>query len=141
MDRLSFPTVLVTYLASQMVSSLIFVMLIIGTHWAKGRVQLPPEGGKMADGKLAHVFATTFDWSTSPAWLGYWLGGINLHLTHHLFPHWNHRHYPALSRIVEGVAKQQGLDYRRLSLSDLLSLQQRFLGRMGGRPDESGHSQ
>lgn len=136
-DRFSFLTVLAVYTISQMICSLVLVMLIIGTHWAKGRVQLPPEGGKMPEGRLDHVFATTFDWTTQPVWMGYWLGGINLHLTHHLFPHWNHRHYPALSRIIEGVAKREGLDYQRLSLSDLLSLQQQFLRRMGERPERT----
>lgn len=134
--QISAGAVLATWIVCQMISSLIFVMLIIGTHWAKGNVQRPPESGKMAQGKLAHVFATTFDWSTRPAVLGYWIGGINLHLTHHLFPHWNHRHYPALSGIIERVARRQGLDYRRLSLADLLSLQQHFLKHMGEPPHD-----
>lgn len=127
-------TILLTYLLSQLLASLIFVMLIIGTHWAKGHTQLPPEEGKMAVGRLAHTFATTFDWTPQPAWLGYWLGGINLHLTHHLFPHWHHRHYPALSRIIAQIASQQGLDYQLLTLADLLRLQQQFLRRMGEKP-------
>lgn len=133
-DVFSFRAILLIYLLSQMLASLIFVMLIIGTHWAKGNTQLPPEEGKIAVGRLAHTFATTFDWTPQPASLGYWLGGINLHLTHHLFPHWNHRHYPALSRIIADIAKQKGLDYQLLTLSDLLGLQQQFLRRMGEKP-------
>nr|WP_282914348.1 fatty acid desaturase [Escherichia coli] len=130
----SFMTILLTYLLSQLLASLIFVTLIIGTHWAKGHTQLPPEEGKMPVGRLAHTFVTTFDWTPQPAWLGYWLGGINLHLTHHLFPHWHHRHYPALSRIIAQIASQQGLDYQLLTLADLLRLQQQFLRRMGEKP-------
>ncbi|EHG5996501.1 TPA: acyl-CoA desaturase [Escherichia fergusonii] len=134
LSEFGFMTILLTYLLSQLLASLIFVMLIIGTHWAKGHTQLPPEEGKMAVGRLAHTFATTFDWTPQPAWLGYWLGGINLHLTHHLFPHWHHRHYPALSRIIAQIASQQGLDYQLLTLADLLRLQQQFLRRMGEKP-------
>lgn len=85
----------------------------------------------MPVGRLAHTFVTTFDWTPQPAWLGYWLGGINLHLTHHLFPHWHHRHYPALSRIIAQIASQQGLDYQLLTLADLLRLQQQFYGEWG----------
>ncbi|MBC8863172.1 acyl-CoA desaturase, partial [Escherichia coli] len=48
----NFMTILLTYLLSQMLSSLLFVMLIIGTHWAKGYTQLPPDTGKMAKGRL-----------------------------------------------------------------------------------------
>lgn len=137
-DRFSAGSILLTYMLCQMISSLIFVMLVIGTHWAKGSAQLPPDGGKMAQGRLSHTFATTFDWSTRPAFMGYWLGGLNLHLTHHLFPHWSHRHYPQLSRIIEDVAAREGLDYRRLTLADLMSLEQRFLRRMGERPERHG---
>lgn len=127
-------TVLLTYLLSQMLSSLVFVMLIVGTHWAKANFYQAPEQGRLAHGWYQHVFATTFDWQASPAWLGYWLGGANLHLTHHLFPHWNHRHYPALSRIIEEVAPRFGIDYRVLELRELLRLQQRFLSAMGRKP-------
>lgn len=132
--------IVAVYLVCQMVSSFIFVMLIVGTHWAKGRVMLPPVSGKMPEGRLAHIFATTFDWTMRPAGLGYWLGGINLHLTHHLFPHWNHRHYPALSRIIKEIAHREGMACRTLSLGDLLSLQQRFLQRMGERPAKESES-
>jgi linoleoyl-CoA desaturase len=124
-------TILLTYLLSQMLSSLVFVMLIVGTHWAKANFYQPPQQGKMMHDWYQHVFSTTLDWQASPRWLGYWLGGANLHLTHHLFPYWSHRHYPALANIINEVAAQQGLDYQCLSIKTLLSMQQRFLGAMG----------
>ena len=49
-------------------------------------------------------------------------------------PHWHHRHYPALSRIIAQIASQQGLDYQLLTLADLLRLQQQFLRQMGEKP-------
>lgn len=123
--------ILLTYFSSQMLSSLVFVMLIVGTHWAKANFYQAPQQGGMAHGWYQHVFSTTFDWQPSPRWLGYWLGGANLHLTHHLFPHWSHRHYPALAQIIADVATRYGLDYRCLDLKTLLKMQQRFLGTMG----------
>ena len=89
----------------------------------------------MPVGRLAHTFATTFDWTPQLHGLGYWLGGINLHLTHHLFPHWHHRHYSALSRIIAQIASQQGLDYQLLTLADLLRLQQQFFTANGGEAE------
>ncbi|QUY46430.1 acyl-CoA desaturase [Serratia plymuthica] len=129
--------ILLVYLLSQMLSSLLFVMLIIGTHWAKAKFYQAPEQGALPHGRYRHVFATTFDWRTRPRWLGYWLGGANLHLTHHLFPHWSHRHYPALSRIIAEVAPRYGIDYRVLELGELLRLQQHFLSEMGRKPPAS----
>ncbi|SEM48818.1 linoleoyl-CoA desaturase [Pseudomonas sp. ok272] len=123
--------IVLVYLVSQMLSSLLFVMLIIGTHWAKAKFYRAPYSGELPHGRYHHVFATTIDWQTTPRWLGYWVGGANLHLTHHLFPHWSHRHYPALSQIISEVAPRFGLAYQRIGPREMLRLQQRFLSAMG----------
>ncbi len=124
-------TVLLVYLLSQMFSSFLFVMLILGTHWAKAKFYQAPEEGGLPHGWYYHVFSTSFDWYTTPRWFGYWLGGINLHLTHHLFPNWSHRHYPALAQIIADTVAKHGMEYHSLSLSELLASQQRFLKDMG----------
>lgn len=134
-ENISFLTLLMVYLLSQMTSSLLFVMLIVGTHWAKANFFEAPEAGSMPHNSYQHVFATTFDWQTKPAWLGYWLGGANLHLTHHLFPNWNHRHYPALSQFIAELATRFGMDYQNISVTELLYLQHLFLKSMGENPE------
>lgn len=124
-------SLLLVYLLSQMLSSLIFVVLILGSHWAKGTFYQAPEDGLFRHGRYQHTFATTVDWATRPAWLGYWLGQLNMHLTHHIFPNWNHRHYPALSKIIADVAPHYGIDYQCITLKAILVEQQRFLKKMG----------
>ena len=133
-DSISFLTILSVYLLSQMASSLLFVMIIVGTHWAKANFFEAPDAGKMPHGWYHHNFAATFDWHPRPAWIGFWLGGANLHLTHHLFPNWSHRHYPALSEILREAAIRFDMDYQNLSLRELLRLQHRFLRGMGVKP-------
>ncbi|ALB63050.1 Linoleoyl-CoA desaturase [Cronobacter condimenti 1330] len=127
----SLPGLLAVYLASQMLVSALFVSLLIGTHWAKGHFYPTPEKKAVPHSPYHHAFATTFDWETRPRLLGYWLGGLNLHLTHHLFPAWSHRHFAALSVIIDEVASQHSLEYRRVSVGDLLRLQRGHLKRMG----------
>jgi len=122
---------LLSYLLGQMLPSLIFVVLILGAHWAKGNFYQPPVDGQFHHGRYRHVFATTIDWLPTPQAMSYWLGELNRHLTHHLFPNWSHRHYRALAAIVEEVAAQHGIDYHCLSLRELLLAQQRFLRAMG----------
>lgn len=56
---------------------------------------------------------------------------MNLHLTHHLFPHWCHRHYPVLAGIIATVAARYGYDYQCLTLRQLLNSQQQFLQLLG----------
>lgn len=126
-----FGSLLLVYLVSQMVSSLIFVVLILGSHWAMGTFYEAPEDGHFDHGRYQHVFATTVDWLTRPRWLGYWLGQLNMHLTHHMFPNWSHRHYPALGAIIAQVAPRHGCDYHCVTLGRILLAQQRFLHAMG----------
>ncbi|MTC23533.1 MULTISPECIES: fatty acid desaturase family protein [unclassified Providencia] len=124
-------TLLGVYLLSQMFASFIFVVLILGTHWAKATFYTAPDSGRMEQGFYTHTFSTTYDWQTTPKCLTYWLGGLNLHLTHHLFPNWHHRHYPALARIIQQTAAQFGMDYHCVDAKTLWRYQQRFLKRMG----------
>ncbi|HOI67940.1 MAG TPA: fatty acid desaturase, partial [Thiomonas arsenitoxydans] len=63
------------------------------------------------------------------------MGGLNLHLTHHLFPDWSHRHYPALADLIAHLAPEHSIPYQRPGLRGFLREQQAFLRRMGARPD------
>ncbi|PHI28354.1 fatty acid desaturase family protein [Budvicia aquatica] len=130
--------VIVAYLLSQMLSSLIFVVLILGTHWAKAKFYLPPEQGSMPHGWYHHNFSTTFDWLTTPQCLTYWIGGLNMHLTHHLYPNWNHRHYLKLAKVIEQTVSEFNIEYHCVTLRELFRYQQKFLREMGNNkgPDE-----
>jgi len=127
-------TVLAAYLAGQMLASCFLVALILGTHWAEVEFFLPAADGRMPHNWYEHTFYTSCDWRPRPAWLGYWLGGLNSHLTHHMFPTYSHRHYPQLAKIVEDLARKHGLRYRALRYGELLASQQQFLKSMGRRP-------
>jgi len=128
---------LLCYVGSQMLASLIFVVLILGSHWAMGTFYEVPAEGRFNHGRYRHVFATTIDWVPRPRQASYWLGELNRHLTHHIFPHWSHRHYPVLSAIIAEVAPRHGVTYHCVSLGEILLAQQRFLRAMGrGQPAE-----
>lgn len=127
-------TVIAGYLAGQAVASCILLSLILGTHWADTVFYLLPDDGCLAHTRDEHAFQTCCDWTTRPYFLGGWLGGLNHHLTHHLFPAYGHRHYLAIAGIVERLARQHGLPYRALRYVELLASQQHFLRKMGQRP-------
>lgn len=125
------------YLAGQLLASCFLVAMILGTHWAEVEFFRPAPGeDRLPHTWFEHSFLTACDWVPRPAWLGYWLGGLNHHLTHHLFPTWSHRHYPGLAEVVARLAAEHGLAYRSLSYGELLAAQQRFLRAMGERPPE-----
>lgn len=60
----------------------------------------------------AHQLNTTVDFARNNIPLTLFLGGLNYQVEHHLFPKICHIHYPALSLIVEEVAKKHGIQYR-----------------------------
>lgn len=128
---IGWPTVLAGYLGGQMIASCFLVAMILGTHWAEPGFYRPGANGAMPHTWYTHAFLTSCDWLPRPRWLGYWLGGLNHHLTHHLFPTWSHRHYPALAAIVAELAERHGLPYRVRSYRQLLAAQQAFLKAMG----------
>lgn len=127
----SFSVVISAWLCSQLVASLLVVFLLLGTHWAEAEFYQVAPGGRLPQGWYRHNFATACDWLPSPAWLSHFTGGLNLHLTHHLFPGWHHRHYPALAAIIARLAPEHGMHYRCISYRELLRSQQAFLRRMG----------
>lgn len=134
---ISFSTLLLLYLLSQLFASFIFVMLILGTHWGRATYYQAPPEGVMPHGFYTHTFNTTYDWYFLNDHVSYWLGGLNLHLTHHLFANWNHRHYPTLSQLVAQIAQQHSfVSYQRVPLKQLFADQQRFLKAMGQNPNE-----
>ncbi|MEE5072766.1 acyl-CoA desaturase [Pseudomonas alliivorans] len=129
-------TVLIAYLLSQTMASLWVVFLLLGTHWADAEFYPAPDSARMPHGWYRHNFATACDWQASPRWLHPLIGGLNFHLTHHLFPGWSNRHYPALASIIADLAVEHGMDYRCIGYRDLIRQQQQFLRRMGQPPDE-----
>lgn len=126
--------IIFTYCISQIFASLIFVILILGSHWAKATFYQAPKDHHMPHGSTQHVFNTTLNWRLKSPIMEYWIGGLNLHLTHHIYPGFSHRHYQKLTTIVQQVAQQHNIDYQEISLIELFKQQQIFLKKMGQKP-------
>jgi linoleoyl-CoA desaturase len=58
-----------------------------------------------------HQVATSVDFAPGNALLGWYLGGLNFQVEHHLFARVCHLHYPALARIVRAACARHGLEY------------------------------
>nr|WP_199066542.1 acyl-CoA desaturase [Chromobacterium sp. ASV5] len=130
---ISIAGLLLSYMVGLMVASCFLVAMILGTHWAEVEF-FKPDGTQILHTWHEHQFLTCCDWEPQPQVLGHLFGGLHLHLTHHLFPTYSHRHYPALTRIVEEQATIHGLPYRCISYSELWQAQQSFLQAMGRKP-------
>lgn len=126
--------IVLCYVLGQMLASCFLVAMILGTHWAEVDFFQPPATGVMPHTWHEHTFRTACDWTPAPRSLDHLMGGLNYHLTHHLFPTWSHRHYRPLAKIVAQVAARHQLNYRNLTYSQLWTSQQAFLRAMGRQP-------
>lgn len=73
------------------------------------------EDGHISNNYIRHIFDTTVDYARGNPFATWILGGLNLHVIHHMFPGICHVHYPALTRIVKSTAEEYGLQYRETS--------------------------
>ena len=71
----------------------------------------PGVDGTMEHSWLVHEMETTSDFARENRWLTWYIGGLNFQIEHHLFPKICSVHYPALSPIVEAVAKKYGVAF------------------------------
>ncbi len=68
--------------------------------------------------------------------LGWYVGGLNLQIEHHLFPQICHLHYPALAPIVEGTCHEFGVRYSaHPTLRSAIAAHYRQLRALGTRTD------
>ncbi len=72
---------------------------------------LPQDDSPMQDAFLEHQLQTTSDFARRSKLVGWFVGGLNFQVEHHLFPHICHIHYPAISEIVRKTAEEFGLPY------------------------------
>lgn len=129
---LPWSAVVLAYVLATAVTSLVFVLLLIGTHFADGNAfPEPDEKGYIASSYVEHVFASSLDWSPTSRLATFLIGGLNSHVAHHLFPRISHAHYRTISRAIERLARQHGITYHRTNLVGMLAAHFRHLRRMG----------
>ena len=123
MERLSFRScsipvwaVLTVYAIAAFVSGIVLSIVFQLAHCVEGADFPMPvtnlDGNiRMASGWAVHEVQTTVDFSRGNRVLGWFVGGLNYQIEHHLFPKICHVHYPALSKIVEDVCREFGVRY------------------------------
>ncbi len=99
----------VMHLIAGFVLSFVFQLAHVVDHVETAH--LPENGEAMDDEFMEHQLKTTSDFARRNKLVGWFVGGLNFQVEHHLFPHICHIHYPALSEIVKKTAKEFGLPY------------------------------
>jgi linoleoyl-CoA desaturase len=83
-----------------------------------------------------HQVTTTVDFARGNRLLGWYVGGLNYQIEHHLFPKVCHVHYPALAKIVEAACARHGIRYTaQPSLRAAVAANMRWLRTLGRGAD------
>ena len=100
------------YLAMHLTAGVILGVVFQLAHVVEGPTHLPAAGNEIVeDTWLVHEMKTTADFGRGNRLLCWYVGGLNFQVEHHLFPRICSIHYPAISPIVEEVAKKYGIPF------------------------------
>ncbi len=100
------------FLTMHLVAGVILGVVFQLAHVVEGpEYPVPDTEGRMEDAWLIHEMATTANFARRNRLLTWYVGGLNHQIEHHLFPRICSAHYPALSPLVEEVARKHGMPY------------------------------
>ena len=72
---------------------------------------LPDEDGTLKNTWAIHQLMTTVNFSTKNKLIGWFTGGLNFQVEHHIFPNISHIHYSKIAEIVKKTAREFNLPY------------------------------
>ncbi len=102
--------VLLGFFIMHWVASIILSFVFQMAHVVEGATQNKIEPVIQTDWAV-HQLNTTSDFARHNKLLGWYIGGLNFQIEHHLFPYICHIHYPNIAPIVEKTAKEFGIKY------------------------------
>ena len=102
--------VLIGFLVMHWVAGMILSVVFQLAHVVEGAEQPVVENENYRNWHI-HQLKTTSDFARNNKLLGWYVGGLNFQIEHHLFPNICHIHYDKIAPIVEQTAIEFGLPY------------------------------
>lgn len=132
------PMIIVTFfLLGHFINGVFLAVIFVIGHLTENTSYPPLEGTVVNENWAIHVLKTTGDFSTKGHFLQWLVGGINLHVPHHLFPRICHVHYRKITPLIKEVAQKYNITYREIpSFRAALTSHFRLLKSLGTKPNE-----
>lgn len=103
---------LIGFLAMQFSQGLVLGLVFQLAHVVEGTsFPIPNNDGNIEEAWAAHQMMTTANFAIDSKIAGFFCGGLNRQVEHHLFPKICHIHYPAIGKIVKQTALEFNLPY------------------------------
>ena len=123
--------ILTTYLCTTAFTSLVFVIMLVGTHFFYEAEYYDFKDDKLASSWAVHQLKTSCDWNPNNKIARFLSGGSNCHAAHHLFPNICHTHYHRINAIIERTTQEFSFPYHKKTLPKMMISHFRHLKRMG----------
>ena len=123
--------VVLTYLLTSAFTSLVFIIMLVGTHFFDGADYPQPEGEFLEHSWAVHQLFTSCDWNANDSWARFLSGGSNCHAAHHLFPNICHTNYSEINQIIKDTTEEHNFPYHHKSLLEMMFSHFVHLHKMG----------
>lgn len=120
-----------TYISASAFTSLIFVIMLVGTHFFEEADYFEPQEGTLEYSWAVHQLKTSCDWNPESRFARILSGGANCHAAHHLFPNICHTNYDLINNVIEKVTSAYRYPYHKMSLWQMMKSHFRHLKKMG----------
>lgn len=108
----TFPEILLGFFVFHLAASSTVAFVLVSAHVGElNQFPKPNEQGILSHSWIRHQLVTTCDFSTNNMLLSHLYGCFNHHVIHHIFPHINHIHYPALTKILKDLCNDFDMHY------------------------------
>lgn len=128
----SLKLILAYFLLGHFINGIALVFIFLTGHLTENTSYVKPIHETINKNWAVHVIQSTGDYSTNSKIMSWFIGSLNLHVAHHLFPKVCHVHYKNISPIIKAVATKHGLTYREApSFTNALSSHFQLLWNLG----------
>lgn len=105
--------VLIGFFVMHLITGLLIALVFQAAHVMPDmEYPLPDDEGNLENNWAVHQILTTTNFAPKSKVFGWFIGGLNFQIEHHLFPNVCHIHYKKISKIVKDTAAEYGLPYR-----------------------------
>lgn len=126
------------FIAFHLLTSFSLLVLFAMSHIAlESHYVIRGEEGHVDHSFLEHQLLTSVDYNSQNPVMGFFLGGFNNHVAHHMFPAICSVHYIPLTRLIKESAARHGLPYHDRTFWSLARSHFALMKELGSSP-ESG---
>lgn len=141
---IALPTILLPYSVGTVLAGFIGFHLVLSTmlliFFASSHINeqshfvVASDGGKIPHGFLNHQLLTSVDYHPTSRLMGFFFGGFNAHVGHHVFPRVGSEHYPRISEVIAETAQEFKMPYQTMTFLEIIGSHFRMMKRLGAGP-------